>query len=85
VDIATIATAAALSYPNVAAAIVGATNASHVAANVAAAGVILDAEDARTLAEVRDSASDVEGDVFALERDRAGRHGRIMKYELNKS
>jgi hypothetical protein len=23
------------------------------------------------------------GDVFALERDRAGRHGSIMKYNLN--
>ena len=25
-----------------------------------------------------------EGDVFTLERDRQGRHGRIMKYDLNK-
>jgi hypothetical protein len=23
------------------------------------------------------------GDVFDLERDRTGRHGRIMKYNLN--
>jgi len=25
-----------------------------------------------------------EGDVFTLERDRQGRHGRIMKYDLNR-
>jgi hypothetical protein len=24
------------------------------------------------------------GDVYELERDREGRHGRIMKYNLNK-
>jgi hypothetical protein len=24
------------------------------------------------------------GDTFALERDRGGLHGRIMKYDLNK-
>ena len=24
------------------------------------------------------------GDVYTLERDRHGRHGRIMKYDLNK-
>jgi hypothetical protein len=28
-------------------------------------------------------ASGPSGDVFALERDRNGRHGRIMKYNLN--
>ena len=25
------------------------------------------------------------GDTYALERDKSGRHGRIMKYNLNKS
>jgi hypothetical protein len=25
-----------------------------------------------------------QGDTYALERDRTGRHGRIMKYNLNK-
>ena len=29
-------------------------------------------------------ASELEGDVFELERDRNGRHGAIMKYNLNK-
>jgi aryl-alcohol dehydrogenase-like predicted oxidoreductase len=85
VDIATIATSAMLNRPQVAAAIVGATSSSHVAANVAALRVVLDEEDRRMLDAVRDHAPEVEGDVFALERDRAGRHGRIMKYELNKS
>jgi len=26
-----------------------------------------------------------QGDTYALERDKTGRHGRIMKYNLNKS
>jgi hypothetical protein len=26
-----------------------------------------------------------DGDTYTLERDKAGRHGRIMKYNLNKS
>jgi aryl-alcohol dehydrogenase-like predicted oxidoreductase len=84
VDIATIATAATLAYPRVAAAIVGATSARHVAANVAAAAVVLDTEDREMLRAARDGGAEVEGDVFSLERDRNGRHGRIMKYELNK-
>jgi len=84
VDIATIATAAALTFPNVAAAIVGATSSSHVAANVAASRVVLDEDDLKRLEAARDAGAEVEGDVFALERDRNGRHGRIMKYELNK-
>jgi aryl-alcohol dehydrogenase-like predicted oxidoreductase len=84
-DIATIATAAALTFPNVAAAIVGATSSRHISANVAAAEVILDNEDLRMLSAARDGGAEVEGDVFALERDRNGRHGRIMKYELNKT
>ena len=29
-------------------------------------------------------ASELDGDVFELERDRNGRHGSIMKYNLNK-
>jgi aryl-alcohol dehydrogenase-like predicted oxidoreductase len=85
VDIATIATAATLEYPMVAAAIVGATSASHVAANVAAAQVRLDEEERRVLSQTRANAPELEGDVFTLERDRTGRHGRIMKYELNKT
>jgi hypothetical protein len=29
-------------------------------------------------------AKELEGDVYTLERDRNGRHGSIMKYNLNK-
>ena len=29
-------------------------------------------------------ANPLEGDVYTLERDREGRHGSIMKYNLNK-
>jgi aryl-alcohol dehydrogenase-like predicted oxidoreductase len=85
VDIATIATAVALTYPSVAAAIVGATNSSHVSDNVAAARAVFDDEDRRMLHDASDSGSEVEGDVFDFERDRTGFHGRIMKYELNKT
>ena len=47
--------------------------------------VVLDDEDLTMLNAARDSGAEVGGDVFALERDRDGRHGRIMKYELNKT
>ena len=39
------------------------------------------------LAEIETALADareLEGDVYTLERDRTGRHGSIMKYNLNK-
>ncbi len=83
-DIATIASAAMLTRPAVAAVIVGARNRSHLAANLAIADVKLSADDEAEIAAVLAQAKPLEGDVYTLERDRHGRHGSIMKYNLNK-
>ena len=83
-DIATIASAAMLARPGVAAVIVGARNRSHLGANAAIASIRLTHQDERDLAAILSEANALDGDVYALERDRAGRHGSIMKYNLNK-
>jgi aryl-alcohol dehydrogenase-like predicted oxidoreductase len=83
-DIATVASAAALAWPAVAAVIVGARNRSHLAANLAIAGLALTSEDRARIDSVLYASRELEGDVFGLERDTAGRHGSIMKYNLNK-
>ena len=82
-DIASIASRAILDRPQVAAAIVGATNASHLDANTRMASLPLEAEDRAAIAAVTGRRKGPQGDVYALERDRNGRHGQIMKYELN--
>jgi aryl-alcohol dehydrogenase-like predicted oxidoreductase len=82
-DIATVASGAMLDRPGVAAVIVGAVNATHLEANARVGGISLDREDHDAIAAVTALRTGPAGDVFNLERDRQGRHGRIMKYELN--
>lgn len=80
-DIATVATRTVLDRPHVAAAIVGATSTAHLAAHARVAALHLDAADRAAIdAAVGDAG--VAGEVYALERDRTGPHGRIMKYDL---
>jgi aryl-alcohol dehydrogenase-like predicted oxidoreductase len=83
VDIATIASAWVLEQPQVAAVIVGARNQAHALANAGIMDVRLDAEDRAAIAEVIARSPGLEGDVYTLERDRHGRHGSIMHYNLN--
>jgi aryl-alcohol dehydrogenase-like predicted oxidoreductase len=83
VDIATIASAWVLEQPQVAAVIVGARNQSHALANAKIMDVAFDAEDRARIAAVIAQSSGPLGDVYALERDRHGRHGSIMHYNLN--
>jgi aryl-alcohol dehydrogenase-like predicted oxidoreductase len=84
VDIASIATAAILDRPRVAAAIVGATSTSHLASHAKIGALKLDLADLEALDAATRAAPGPVGDIYALERDRHGPHGRIMKYELNK-
>lgn len=84
VDIATIASAAMLTRPGVAAVIVGARNRDHLDSNLAIADIRLTATDRAEIDAVLAEARPLEGDVYTLERDREGRHGSIMKYNLNK-
>ena len=83
VDIASVASRYVLDRPGVAAVIVGARSAAHVAANAGIFDFALDAADRAAIAAVLADALPLEGDVYELERDRFGRHGRIMKYNLN--
>jgi aryl-alcohol dehydrogenase-like predicted oxidoreductase len=82
-DIATVASRAVLDWDHVAAIIVGATNASHLGANRKIVDLQLDAADVRAIQEVLRQRQGPQGDVYSLERDRTGRHGRIMKYDLH--
>lgn len=82
-DIASVASRALLDRPQVAAAIVGATNTTHLDAHARVAALRLDADDLAAIAAITERRHGPEGDVYTLERDRTGRHGRIMKYELN--
>ncbi|MBW8723757.1 MAG: aldo/keto reductase [Inquilinus limosus] len=83
-DIATVASAAMLSRPGVAAVIVGARNRDHLAANLAISDIALTEADHALIDGALAGARELEGDVYTLERDRHGRHGAIMKYNLNK-
>ena len=83
VDIATVATRAILDRPQVAAAIVGATNTAHLNAHAWVGQLVLDNDDRAAIAAVTQHKTGPLGDVYALERDRHGPHGQIMKYELN--
>jgi aryl-alcohol dehydrogenase-like predicted oxidoreductase len=83
VDIATVASTAVLARPGVAAVIVGARSRAHLAGNLAIADLALTEEDHREIDAVLAEARPLEGDVYTLERDRHGRHGAIMKYNLN--
>lgn len=82
-DIASVATRVMLDRNQVAAAIVGAVNTSHLKAHAQIGGLRLRAEDLVSIANVLGRRQGPSGDVYDLERDRSGAHGRIMRYELN--
>lgn len=83
VDIATIASAWVLARPGVAAVIVGARSGAHAGANAEVTSIALTARDHAAIAAVTARACGPLGDTYTLERDRDGRHGAIMKYNLN--
>ena len=83
-DIATIATRAILDRPAVTAAIIGAVNASHLSSHQQIGTISLDSEDHSQLRGVLQPRIGPLGDVYTIERDRTGRHGRLMKYNLTK-
>jgi hypothetical protein len=45
----------------------------------------LDQSDRDALATIMAERTGPLGDIYTLERDRTGRHGRIMRYELTKA
>lgn len=83
-SIAAVATRYVLQKPGVAAAIVGARHAGHLPVTASLFGFYLDGEDLAAIQRVVDTARGPEGDVYALERIRGGKHAAIMKYNLSK-
>ena len=83
VSLSSVATRWVLDQPQVAAAIVGARYARHLPMTLEVFGFALDDTDQAAIQAILDISPGPQGDVFALERDRGGRHGRIMKYNLN--
>lgn len=83
-DIASIASRAVLDRDQVAAVIVGARNRDHLARNAGIPDIALTAQDHADINAVLARANPVPGDVYSLERDRSGKHGAVMKYNLNK-
>jgi aryl-alcohol dehydrogenase-like predicted oxidoreductase len=84
-SITAVATRWVLDQPHVAGAIVGARYAEHLPDNLRVFDFALDAADHAVLAPVLAAHPGPMGDTYELERDRDGPHGRIMKYDLNKS
>ncbi|MBY5932703.1 aldo/keto reductase [Tateyamaria omphalii] len=82
-DIATVASRTILDRPGVGAVIVGARNRSHLPRNLEITTLTLTDQDRQDIQAVLAHAQPIPGDVFDLERDRSGRHGSIMKYNLN--
>ncbi len=67
----------------VAAVIVGARNRAHLDRTLAAMSFELTAHDHERIGDLLDRHPVPPGDVYTLERDRNGPHGRIMRYNLN--
>jgi len=81
--IAQVAARLALDKPAVAAVIIGATSTAHLAEHAGIFALELSLEDRAGIDQVLSRREGPAGDVYDLERDRTGRHGAIMKYELN--
>ena len=82
-DVASVASRFVLDRPMVAAVIVGARDRAHLAANAAITRIALTGADHAEIAAILANRRGPRGDTFALERDRTGPHGSIMKYNLN--
>jgi aryl-alcohol dehydrogenase-like predicted oxidoreductase len=84
-NISAVATRWVLDRAGVAAAIVGARYANRLDDTLAVFSLRLDAQDHNLLAPILAAHPGAQGDCYTLERDKTGRHGRIMKYNLNKT
>ncbi len=78
-----VATRWVLDQPQVAASIVGFTSTHHLQAAQRTSALGLDADDAAIFAPVLANRRGPPGDCYDVERDKTGRHGRVMRYNLN--
>src|SRR5690606_38719539 len=75
--------AAMLGRPAVAGVIIGARNRDHLPRNLAIGALRLTDADRAGIEAALAEGRVPEGDTYTLERDRHGRHGQIIKYNLN--
>lgn len=73
-----------LDQPGVSAAIVGSRNAKHLPGTLAALTLALSDGERASVAGALGDAPGPTGDVYALEREKGGRHAAIMRYGLNR-
>ena len=78
-----IAVAWNLSRPQGSCAVVGTTSTRHLEENNRILDLKLTDQDLAEIKAVTDQSTGPQGDVYDLERDKDGRHGRIMHYNLN--
>ncbi len=81
--ISAVASRAMLDKPNVAAVIIGARTARHLDRTLPIFNMRLDSKDRSAIETVLAQRSGPNGRIYGLERDKTGKHGRIMKYNLN--
>ena len=85
-DVASVAVGWALAQPGTRACIVGIRSTRHVAGLAALRDAApLPSAALERLERARSRYPEVPGEVYALERDRTGRHGRIMRYGLHRT
>ena len=85
-DIATVACGYCLSQEAVGACIVGVRHPHHLDRHLALRdGAPLPPSDIARIESARSAFREIPGRVYELERDREGSHGRIMKYDLNRT
>ena len=83
VGIAEVATKYILQKDFVASAIIGARNLNHLQKLQQLSRFNLNEADIATIQNIIDQATGPNGPFYELERDKTGKHGRIMKYNLN--
>ncbi len=83
VGIAEVATRYVLQKDFVASAIIGARNLNHLEKLQQISGFALDAGDLQLIENIIGQSTGPAGPFYELERDKTGKHGRIMKYNLN--
>lgn len=84
VSISNVASRYVLEKPQVAGIIIGARDAAHLEDNARLFSFKLTQSDNEAIGKVLSKSSELAGDVYELERDKEGKHGRIMKYNLSK-
>lgn len=83
VGLGDVATRWVLDQPRVGSAIMGFTSTRHLPSTTRIESLKLDAQDHALLSPLLAQRTGPPGDCYDIERDKEGRHGRIMRYNLN--